>query len=49
MFSVQDQGTLDERFVQFENTFSFYNKTKYFRLRLSDKVGTERDLRLTCD
>ena len=30
--------------------WTFYNKTKYFRLRLSDKVGTERpetDLRLT--
>ena len=26
MFSVQDPGTLDERFVQFGNKFSFYKK-----------------------
>ena len=35
---------------EFENLRESLNKTKYFRLRLSGKVGTERpetDLRLT--
>ena len=32
----------------FKNDFCFFNKTKYFRLHLSEEVGTkgpERDLR----
>ena len=38
------------KFNKVNLVFIIYNKTKYFRLRLSDEVGTERpetDLRLT--